>query len=75
MVKAYSFLCIVIFIATVGVSGVLLYAVFSGHTIGGGSDCTEDEQGNQICVTNLKKWEKIATTVAVVLNILIQGCA
>lgn len=75
MVKAYSFLCTIVFLLTLGVSGALLYEVFSGKTIGDSDDgCVEDAQGNKTCVTQLTTSQKAVITVLVALDIIVQGC-
>ncbi|OCH89180.1 hypothetical protein OBBRIDRAFT_778889 [Obba rivulosa] len=68
-IKAYSALVWLVFLLTLAGGGVFLYAVFSGKTKG----CTfTDEQGNEhSCALDLKLWEKIVATVAVVADVFI----
>ncbi|EMD36267.1 hypothetical protein CERSUDRAFT_84354 [Gelatoporia subvermispora B] len=68
-IKAYSALVWVVFLLTLAGGGVFLYAVFSGKT----KNCEfTDDQGNKhSCALNLKLWEKVVATVAVVVDVFI----
>lgn len=76
LVKAFAFMSWLLFFASMGASGLTLYAIFSGKNIT--SDCIQvDNKGNvslDSCTTHVSTGVKVAATIIVVLIMIVHLC-